>query len=84
MIFDFFKIILTNLGLDGLLLPFNDLLALFNGLTWETLASVLTPTMFFSWLYYFSWGFASYQILLVFPFRLFKKLIKFPHKKEVK
>lgn len=84
MIYDFFNTILSNIGLNGVLLPFNELMSNFNGLTWETMASVLNPSVIFSWLYYFSWAFATYQIILVFPFRLFKKLIKFPHKKEVK
>lgn len=84
MIYDFMNLILFNIGCPDLLVPLSELLNSFNGITWDSFSSLLNPSIIFSWIYYFGWAFASWQVILVYPFRLFKKLIKFPHKKEVK
>lgn len=73
------RYLLGNLGLSNMLLDLNDIITYTSELSdWSQL---LRPDLLFSVLFYFGSALAIFQIAFVFPFRLFKKLIRYPSRK---
>ena len=78
---NFVNILLSNLfGSDISLMSLSDIsLHLSNANSWVI---ILDPTFLISFVTYFFSFFAVWQLCCIFPFRLLKRLIRFPTGKE--
>lgn len=77
-IYQFFDYIFTSLGMGEIIRPLPDLLQDFTLATTEKWQVLLSPSNVFSWLVYFGFAFAIWNIVFVFPYRLIKRLINMP------
>lgn len=84
MILDYINIFLDSLGFGFDILTFSELSNVFNSVTWDTFARLLSVDVLSSWVYYLSWFYGIWSVICVLPYRLFKKVVRFPRKKEVK
>lgn len=79
MLVEFIRYMLSGLGLSNLLLTLEELVQYVSGLTdWSQL---IRPDLLFSVTFYLGAGIGIWQICIVFPFRLLKRLIRYPSRK---
>lgn len=79
MIMNLFQPIFELLGISEFLLSPSALIAAMSNLpNWY---DILSPQILVSWLIYFMFAYGTIFVLLVIPFRFFKKLIRVPKRK---
>lgn len=79
MLFEYLNYILNGLGFSNLLLTLQDIVLYVSDLTdWSQL---VRPDLLFSVIFYLGAGIGIWSIVVVYPYRLLKKIIKYPSRK---
>lgn len=79
MIYNLFQPLFDFLGISSLLLQPNALVAAMTNM--QNWYDILNPQILVSWLIYVLFAYGAIFVLMIMPFRFFKKLLKVPKRK---
>ena len=79
MLIEYIQYILNGIGLSDILLTLQEIVSYVSELS--SWAQLIRPDVLFSVIFYLGAGIGIWQIVIVYPFRLLKKFIRFPSRK---